>query len=407
MKRSGSRKKNRRGARARRRPAAESSRELICVDNAPIRRKALSGCRRTLGSLDRAREEWEAYQKEIYPEFERWYNTRFGERLTRFRELEERLAGYSDLFELADYLRETEGLDEGAAYAKACDIRENPEKYAAAYGYERDDEEDSFEPEDEGGQEPEIEEEMARMMFRMALQMDLDPDAEEILRDPELFEEAFADFMASREAGETTQDGFIREYAPGNEADDTEILRIKTLYRRLALTLHPDRGANEDPRKMELWFEIQEAYRENDLERMEILAALAAIHAGRQEEDISVGQMVQVQDEYRRQTRALRATINREKKNLPWYFHRSRNKKALARKIASEMDEDLEGLKRRVEYFERIFRQWSEQATRTPAARKKRPANEERREPREKKGGRRAGGKSADSAAGRQGAFDF
>ena len=82
----------------------------------------------------------------------------------------------------------------------------------------------------------------------------------------------------------------------------------------------------------DLWHEVQEAYKANDLERLETILAISNIQTGDFSEEISVSQILNVQSEYKNQLKSIRAQIRKAKKRVEWGFSKISNTQPLSKK---------------------------------------------------------------------------
>ena len=69
--------------------------------------------------------------------------------------------------------------------------------------------------------------------------------------------------------------GFLEETAEGSglESQSGESPRHKTLYRKIALLLHPDLAGVLTKQELELWYQAQRAYAEKDVAALETILA--------------------------------------------------------------------------------------------------------------------------------------
>lgn len=76
--------------------------------------------------------------------------------------------------------------------------------------------------------------------------------------------------------------------------------RIKELYRQLVRRLHPDTRAESDAEVSAVWHEVQEAYSDGNVERLEMLLAMTDLQENATGEHTSLSQMRSVLSELRR-----------------------------------------------------------------------------------------------------------
>ncbi len=292
---------------------------MVVIDDGPIRRRAVEDCRAALKQRKKARAEWERFQREDQPAFERWMHRVFAAEMSKLREIREKTAEAEGVVRAV----ELEAMRSRVSYAEAYDRvmreRENPEEARSAEedgGAEG--EEDFGDPFGEGN--PFESEEDLKEVFREMFGMD-----------EEEAEEAFARMTGRRNVARP----------PEREASG----RIKEVYRSLVRRLHPDAGGEVDAGKRDLWHAVQAAYRARDLAQLESLLARCDLEEGVVGEHTPVSQLRKVWREIRKSVNSLRAEIRRAKKDVAWGFSRwtraqeARNRAAIGRELRAGLEE--------------------------------------------------------------------
>jgi hypothetical protein len=125
------------------------------------------------------------------------------------------------------------------------------------------------------------------------------------------------------------------EASPAKRAAD----RLKELYRKLVLQLHPDHHGAQSPRDRELWHQLQEAYRTRDLELMEALAGRIELSLNRAANSLPVQVLLRLTLELRQALRGLRVQLGHARKSPAWEF---RKKSAALPKLEARRRKNLE-----------------------------------------------------------------
>jgi len=144
--------------------------------------------------------------------------------------------------------------------------------------------------------------------------------------------------------------------------------RIKEVYRLLVRRLHPDTRADSDAGVSALWHEVQEAYEDENLDRLEMLLALTDIQSNATDET-SLFQMHSVLDELRAACNALRRNLRAAKKDPAWNFIGRKDRAALEIHLRGELEANLAHHEDVLWRLERIIESWS-----TPPPVRRRPS---------------------------------
>jgi len=382
-----------------------SCRELVWVDSGKLRKKALQDCQRARTTFEKAETELQVYESVDVPAYQRWYRAQFGPLIEEGRTLQQKIQEVQ--------IR----MQRVGAFAglKGCSFKEAAQFLARDPG--------GFEAEGERlWQEHKRKEEEAEKKAQEQMQAEMDTLVrrfEHFLRqrkrsierrlarkaeDPydigyELQEEFLCDQRVSRGLGDLfLQDprmtDLLGKYGIPNELDgDKDPLdvleemferfgggeanpfaemrghpkphdsaRFKTLRRELAFALHPDQNGGGDPRKIELWHQVQEAIAAKDLDRLEVIHA----HVQHMEGELNpkaapISGIRKLTQMYRESREALRRKLRAYKKNREWNFSKKSEaeRKRIQDHISREVRDELRHWQRELNFAEEQFRHLS------------------------------------------------
>ena len=331
-----------------------SGRQIVAVDQEPLRRKTASECGREMARLEKVRAEWRRFEHEDRPAFERWRAATFGALLSRLRDTESIFREKEALIHEV----EMEMFDRGtrnprAAYAAVMRRRTNPPRVADADDGEpppMDGEDGAFES--EGSGIPGFEQNLLFEEFLRAF-MGIDPDR----MSDRKYEQMFADFKAKFLGQDDSEPPLPSRAEPA--APKSEQARIKEIYRVLVRRLHPDTRADADAEVSALWHEVQEAYSHGNLERLEMLLALTDIQSNGAGEHTSLFQMRAVLRELRRSFNALQRSLRAGKKELAWNFARTADRSGIQARLQRQIESDLAAQEEKLREIEALISDWS------------------------------------------------
>lgn len=339
-------------------------RALILVDEKPIRTKALRDCKTVMRQIEKTKKDWSRYNEKDKPAFTRWFHREFGSFLTEIQTEGARLHEKRLLVETVQTEAYFMGTSYRTAYQSVMEQRENP-----GGGKETEDDEDDFfddEEEEDEYSARKAREQMFRDMFG------IDPDS-----DPDLFDDIFGDGGNGSFFDEDDEE-YEREFesrkrpAPPKEtpSEKSHRRRVKELYRVLARSLHPDIQGEGDPRKKELWNQVQEAYEKEDLEGLETLRALSDVEAGKIAEGTGIFHLKQVWRQLKNSLNALRASLRKAKKDPAWGFVTRKDTTTLRKTISKELRAELQRLKIEHQALEDLISKWTKPRSKPRAASK-------------------------------------
>jgi hypothetical protein len=198
--------------------------------------------------------------------------------------------------------------------------------------------------------------------------MGMDPDRLSDAAYQRMFRDFKAKVLGGGEAGK--QCGFPGEdTSRASEAEAPS--RLKELYRVLVRRLHPDTRADTDSDVSALWHEVQEAYADGNIERLEMLLAFTDMQAENVGRQTTVGQMRAVLKEIRSSLHALLRTLSGAKREMAWDFARNTNRGPLEQKLRRQMERDIAAREAQLRDLEAFIGSWSVQTRRRSRRRAK------------------------------------
>jgi hypothetical protein len=346
------------------RPTRPRERRIVLLDQEPLRREAASQCRQAMTRLEQARAEWKRFEREDKPAFARWMAATFGPLLTRLREIADLIRQKELLLHEVEMEMTMGGArTPGSALNR---VQKRRDQFASNPDANRNGtpppNENPFESDDEEPEE--ISDFELELMFEQLLGvMGWDPNR---MSDKQ-YAKMFAEFKA-RVTGKKPPPEPPSKFLPDSSPVKDEQSRIKELYRILVRRLHPDARADRDSEVSILWHEVQEAYNEGNLDRLEMLLALTDIQSNTSGEHTSLFQLRAVLEELRDAFNALQRNLREARKEPAWGFARLANRTSLEKRFRRELESDLTWHKDRLQQLEILIASWSPRKPRKRSA---------------------------------------
>jgi Plasmid pRiA4b ORF-3-like protein len=281
------------------------SRSLIVIDNEPVRRYYRQKLDRVRADLRKLESELERFKGTDTNSFKGWLHATFPVRLSRIRELHEEGARLINRLNLMRLFQQHGVKTPGQAYRRAVRVEAGEDPMP--------DFPPSRMPERTGGQDEE------RQILRTAMKSlaeDMGIDADSV--DDEV------DAMLDGEFGEKQE----------RTADRRE---CQSIYRQIALRLHPDRGGPMTETEAQIWYRAQEAYAAGDVLTLKQLWSHIA-NSNEFVSELSCSEMVSSLIETQAQIEALRMLRNSLKREPAWNFSRLTDKQLRSRHLRVEKD---------------------------------------------------------------------
>jgi hypothetical protein len=219
---------------------------LIWIDARPLLKEEQTKLRLSKRKLSVAEERLKLHKQSDEPQYQNWFNVTFSERLGEIRGLYEKLAELDSIV----WKVEREILATGCTAAEAYDavleaIAEDARLAAAAVA---------------------ANEESAQRANKKSESSDSEDFSSESSSDKS---EAFEPWDDGDEPWKATKKSATASSKREKAAEDL----IKQIYRSLVRKLHPDLNPDLSDTLRERWFDVQQAYEDRDLTRLEMLLA--------------------------------------------------------------------------------------------------------------------------------------
>ncbi len=327
--------------------------EMVVIDQRPLRGAAGVECQAAMARLEKARADWNHFERKDKPAFVRWRAREFGALLSKAREVEEQIREHEALvYDVEVEMRRTI-IDPHSAYQRVMYCRAHP---SAA---------DESVDEESAGKRASVSEFEKEALFQEWVQKFIGTNPDKM--DDEAYNatfNAFKSYMFTSKRTEPLPRINRRAEKPCPAEIEEEIIppadaRVKELYRLLVRRLHPDLRAGGNAVVSGLWHEVQEAYGMGDVGRMEILLALSEIEANAFGDQTSLAQMRTVLDELTRALHALRGSLHEARSDDAWDFARQGAAEELRVEVKRQLQSNLVARTTRLAVLQKIIAEWA------------------------------------------------
>ncbi len=278
---------------------------LMLVDNEPIIRAYQRDLDRVRAELGKIESELERFKGIDSKNFKQWLYTTFPVQLSRLRELQEESARLISRLNLMRQFQAYGVKEFGRAYARALRVETGEDPMP------------DFPPPpvaDRSHPSPGSQEFFKEAMRVLAEDIGLDPGWVE-------------DELESMVDEELSEDGTARPTAK----------EAQSIYRQIALRLHPDRGGAMTESEAQIWYRAQEAYQFGDVLTLRQLW-LQITGKDQTTKQLTCAQMIAAIFETQAQTSALQMLRNNLKREPAWSFSRLTPKQLRSRRARVEKD---------------------------------------------------------------------
>ena len=238
---------------------------LMLADPMPLRKEWLKKYHEIESKLGKLKSEWRRYEEEAHGGFQTWYHQSFGEELSLLTELGERIREKQTFFTAIEVNKRVYKMNDKQAYRKVmAAMAENRDPFPEAEDLERCRREESEERELLLKARRQAEEDFRAQFANEDFFGDDSEDGEN-----ENADEEHSDRTRSNEKDDAAS---APEQRNQRSAAFSGLSLLKTIYRKIVRTLHPDLGHQMSPAEKVLWQQTQTAYKARDLETLKLIA---------------------------------------------------------------------------------------------------------------------------------------
>jgi hypothetical protein len=335
------------------------ARELVPIDQGPMRRAAGLECSGAMGRLDELRRAWNRFEREDKPSFVRWRAREFGPLLSELRDIDERVREQELLVHEVEMEMRRGIYDPQSAYQRVMFRRENPGSVP--------DELPQTRSKRQAGEEPKLTEFEQEALFQDWVRkfIGTNPDKLDDKAYSTTFEAFKCHMFRSRPPETAPPKNLPRPQQPRKSPIEEEPVessidpRVKELYRLLVRRLHPDLRADGSVAASGLWHEVQEAYAATDIAHLEILLALSDIESERFSDQTSLAQMRAVLAELERAIFALEDSLRQARDEDAWNFARVGPGPDLRIAVERDLKANLRRRSERLSLLQQTIADWS------------------------------------------------
>lgn len=303
------------------RPPPGGPRAIVLIDSTNRRKAEHSLYSKRCRELDRATKQSKTFEEEDSPAFTRWVEAEFAEEIRELFEARRAVNELTDVAETVIAYARSRGLTLRESYAAV--------KAAKAAGTEAS-------------------------LWGTSPDRANEPDDDESFQDfQQFFDDAMDDYIDDRPNAHKVS---------GDNSSSQEYL--KATYRQLVRILHPDINQTAIPQQETLWHEVQTAYSQNDLQRLEKLLKTVQ-HGTTASVDfaaIPISHIMDLRRDVERRLRVLKRKLAAARNEPYWNFQvvrtDPRRLRALYHTIAEEFVMDFSRFKSERSRLQRQFAAW-------------------------------------------------
>ena len=325
-------------------PAQNEStcRSLVPVDSTRLKAQEQLKCQNVYLKVESIRKSVELHESKSVPEFQKWLHSCFGKQLTEIRELGQKLIEFQGIIESVEAQCFLTGCPPWKAYESVMNLKDKEEEHFQRMNSE--------EKEYEAG----IEEEFFRSAFES-----LYGSKKQWRSRSESYEEAFSKFREeikedraepkeeprSKKRKKNRNQQHPPQSSPSLEMGVDPNARLKEHYRTLARRLHPDLNPGLEPRMIDLWHQVQQAYDCKNLARLEALSALSSMYDQSWEKIEGIFTLKKLFRELTTTLKDFEKKLKLIRKDKSWNFHEKMNDLIQMKLFEREVERDLKSQK--------------------------------------------------------------
>lgn len=289
---------------------------MILVDARERRDEELRGYHEACRIFDREAKRLKQFEEDELPSFQRWVDAEFAAEVEELQRVSAAASALRRLLEDVETYAEWKGCSRRVALSVLEEAREQ-------------------------GFYAEIWAEVERAAEAEEAEAEHEADDDYFDRFRAEYEERRA--REERRAGREGGRGGASRGTVDDAEDETAQAYLKVVYRRLVRALHPDFNADPSGEKRELWHEVQDAYEQGDLARLERILAGVAQDAGAplNLRVAPIGDVMALRRAVEKSLMRARTKIRELQKHVAWGFRKTKGSAARLTKLRREIGRDL------------------------------------------------------------------
>jgi hypothetical protein len=323
------------------RPAPVRCRDLILMDTTKIKKHLLTAYRRKKKSFEKLESQLRQYNEQDIAEYQKYLAQRFGQEMSRQRELQEKIHLTESRIQLIFHMADEKGMSR----ARYCYHLKSKVTDEVDFWSVLDQEYQEF------IEEIRREEEAWQLGDNDDFEDDEDLDDDDDFGD---FEEILDDIFDDDPLKDIFHglNDLFGSKPPSNKNEGGE---LKRLYRELCLRYHPDRAGEHDSRRKHLWISIQEAYQEKDVERLKTIHTGIELELNPESAAISCACLADIINDLEFSAMSLKSELRRLRKSPAWGFtaQKSSKRQELEQEIRQSFQNELCRMEQYLERSER------------------------------------------------------
>lgn len=282
---------------------------IIPLNSDQIREKAEKECKKVIEKIDILKTEIDQFETRDKPSYDAWVGSHFQDKIESTRKK------MQDVEEKREIVEEVYNL----SYLKKISFPESFQLVMEARELEKKREEEWKKRQESNQNFPDEEFE----------DDEFDEDEDDVFRDE------LNDFF--KKFNEQFKSDFHKEIPKEKKTEHDQSFKDK--YRELVKKLHPDKNKNQTKEELELWNELQDAYKTNDESKLDYILQNLEMKTGKKLLQSTIFDLRRAKLSLEKSLRGIQSQIRKFKKDVAWnFFSKSIVEK---NKIKKEIEDEL------------------------------------------------------------------
>ncbi len=343
-------------------PAGSSS-HLVRIDSAAIKREYVRKWQQAQADFARRQQEWDRFSNEERPAYERWLRQTFAARISEIRAAREKIGELQQLIVAIEDCSLVYGVACRALYQELLAEQQPDMSLLETLSAK-------VRAMDDSGRSDTGDDDTAENRDAHGRHRARDPFGDDGFDDDEDLDDDFGEYLYGP-GGEFGGGG--RRPKPKQKDATPRETTVRDLYRKLCLRLHPDTGGTFSAATEALWHELQDAYKNQDLERLAAIQAGLDIRLDPMGKHVSCSQLAAAMAELKRGMHSIRAMVRQARGDAAWGFSSwtPQWRTRAERQVAADLDYEHAQATAQLRHLERVIAKWGK---RPPDSRGRRSA---------------------------------